>query len=971
MKLLRCCIANYGCLHHFTCEFTSPIHVICKPNGWGKSTLISFLCSMLYGLEASSRRSIADNERKHYTPWQGGTFGGSIEFEANGYNYRAERTFGSREKEDTFCLYNLHTMQPSHDFSENLGQELFGIDRSGFLHTICIPQSNLSAGCNDSITARLCGIMESQADILQYEKAISSIDSVLRTYVKTGKRGRIDTLLQEEDQVTQQLLRTAEAAHQAAAVMDQIAALEEQKNSCALELEHLRKTIHHKAQQDLYAHYRTLQSHLQDAETALEQEELFFHDQFPDKDDIALYLEQCTELSQLEKQYRETCLSETQNQEYRFLQTVFAADKNSSDIDLPDMDFSDTDFSDTDFSDTDSSDNPSDNFSDRQKKLLLNSSLYQMESGILFSSDMEYSMESATSSPVSWKHSAVYQNFGNENLSADTALSNAETEQQLSVINDARNQFFRFQSLQSDLSKANAECKELQQKLSGIHDSLSESGQPGSGSGGSLTALFFLPVLLCILIFAALCFAFSFPAAGIVFSLMELAWILYGLYLYYKSRKDISVHEQQKNQLSVLLHEKQQKYSELSDSMQTCTADISSCFRQLNLPDPGDVLTEENCLLLLNRYYEQLINHRQLRVHREKRIARQKEFFARLKKKYLEYNRRFLSQQRDRQKLNDIMENISGFLSPYYTIPEEISFSFLENRLIDLQTRLSRYLTAMNHMKAASEEIHRFLYEHPDFDSSCPDLSETDQNPSAIGQKPAETGRNLSAAGQKPTETDRKTLVDTESLPQLHQQEYRIQEHLDFCTAEIVKLQSELLPLQSLVDTRSSLEDRKAHLTKQIDNCRTHYHTLSLTAQYLKQAREQFTGHYLKSIENHFQHYISLFGREILSDITLDSDFRALIPDHGILYHTDWFSKGTQDLIHFCIRLSIITDLYPDETPFLILDDPFVNLDDSARRQAAEILNRLSDKWQIIYFTCHEDFLSQSEKTLTGSADEK
>ena len=927
MKLLRCFIANYGCLHHFTCEFASPIHIICKPNGWGKSTLISFLCSMLYGLEASSRRSIADNERKHYTPWQGGTFGGSIEFEANGNFYRAERTFGSREKEDTFCLYNLQTMQPSQDFSGNLGQELFGIDRSGFLHTICIPQGSLSAECNDSITARLCGIMESQDDILQYEKAISSIDSVLRTYVKTGKRGRIDTLLQEEDQVTQQLLRTAAASHQAAAVMDQIAALEEQKNSCTLELEHLRKKMHHKAQQSLYAHYRTLQSHLQDAEAALEQDESFFHDQFPDPADITLYLEQCTELSELENQYRETCLSEIQKQEYHFLQTVFAADMGSCDMEssdtaFPDTNFSgiifsDTGFSDTGFFDTGFSDNPSDNFSDRQKKLLLNSSLYQMEAGILFSSDTEYSVESAASSPVN--------------------------EQQLSVINDARNQFFRFQSFQSDFIKANAECNELQQTLSEIHDRLSDSGQQGSGAGGSLTALFFLPVLLCILIFAVLCFAFSFPAGGIIFSLMELAWILYGFFLYMKHRKETSAYEQQKNQLSVLLHEKQQQCSAFSDSMQTCTTYISACFRQLNLPDPGDTLTEENCLLLLNQYYEQLINQRQLRVHKEKQIARQKEFYARLKKKYLDYNRLILSQQRNRQKYHDIMQNISGFLSPYYTLPKEISSSFLENRLFDLQTRLSRYLTAMNHMKTASEEIHRFLYEHPDFDYS----------------------------GQEDNTDIRDTMGDMESLPQLQQQEYRIQEHLDFCTAEIVKLQSELLPLQSLADTRSGLEDRKAHLTKQIENCRTHYHTLSLTSQYLKQARDQFTGHYLKSIENHFQHYISLFGREILSGITLDSDFRALIPDHGILYHTDWFSKGTQDLIHFCIRLSIITDLYPDETPFLILDDPFVNLDDSARRQAAEILNRLSDKWQIIYFTCHEDFLSQSEKTLTGSADEK
>ncbi|MGN0268751.1 MAG: AAA family ATPase [Lachnospiraceae bacterium] len=945
MKLLRCFIANYGCLHHFTCDFTSPIHIICKPNGWGKSTLISFLCSMLYGLESSSRRSIADNERKHYTPWQGGTFGGSIEFEANGSFYRAERTFGSREKEDTFCLYNLQTMQPSQDFSGNLGQELFGIDRSGFLHTICIPQGSLSAESNDSITARLCGIMESQDDILQYEKAISSIDSVLRTYVKTGKRGRIDTLLQEEDQVAQQLLRTAEASHQAAAVMDQIAALEEQKNSCTLELEHLRKKMHHKAQQSLYAHYRTLQSHLQDAEAALEQDESFFHDQFPDPADITLYLEQCTELSELEKQYRETCLSETQNQEYHLLQTVFAADRescdtNSADTVFPDMIISDMGFSDTDFSYTGFSDNLSDNFSERQKKLLLNSSLYQMEAGILFSTDIEYSAESAASSPIREEHG-----------------------EQLSVINDARNQFFRFQSLQSDFSKANAECEELHQKLSEIHDLLADSGKQDAGAGGSLTALFFLPILLCILIFAVLCFAFSLPAAGIIFSLMELAWILYGFCLYMKHRKETSVYEQQKNQLSVLLHEKQKQCSSFSDSMQTCITHISTCFRQLDLPDPGNTLTEENCLLLLNQYYEQLINQRQLRVHREKQIARQKEFYARLKKKYLDYNRLVLSQQRNRQNFYDIMQNISGFLSPYYTLPEEISSSFLENRLFDLQTRLSRYLTAMNHMKTASEEIHRFLYEHPDFDRSGQELSESDCNLSADGQE-------LFTDEQKLSEKDRETAGDMESLPQLQQQEYRIQEHLDFCTAEIVKLQSELLPLQSLADTRSGLEDRKAHLTKQIENCRTHYHTLSLTSQYLKQAREQFTGHYLKSIENHFQNYISLFGREVLSDITLDSAFHALIPDHGILYHTDWFSKGTQDLIHFCIRLSIITDLYPDEAPFLILDDPFVNLDDSARRQASEILNRLSDKWQIIYLTCHEDFL-QLAAVSAGTADDK
>ena len=54
------------------------------------------------------------------------------------------------------------------------------------------------------------------------------------------------------------------------------------------------------------------------------------------------------------------------------------------------------------------------------------------------------------------------------------------------------------------------------------------------------------------------------------------------------------------------------------------------------------------------------------------------------------------------------------------------------------------------------------------------------------------------------------------------------------------------------------------------------------------------------------------------------------------------------------IRLSLIDSLYGEERPFLVLDDPFVNLDGEKLERAKEMLRELSRDTQIIYLTCHE-----------------
>ena len=59
-------------------------------------------------------------------------------------------------------------------------------------------------------------------------------------------------------------------------------------------------------------------------------------------------------------------------------------------------------------------------------------------------------------------------------------------------------------------------------------------------------------------------------------------------------------------------------------------------------------------------------------------------------------------------------------------------------------------------------------------------------------------------------------------------------------------------------------------------------------------------------------------------------------------------------LIHiFCMRLALVDAMYPDEKPFLVLDDPFVNLDEEKVVHGNELLSKIAGEYQILYFTCH------------------
>lgn len=150
--------------------------------------------------------------------------------------------------------------------------------------------------------------------------------------------------------------------------------------------------------------------------------------------------------------------------------------------------------------------------------------------------------------------------------------------------------------------------------------------------------------------------------------------------------------------------------------------------------------------------------------------------------------------------------------------------------------------------------------------------------------------------------------------------------------------------------------------TEELRALEKRYTLLNLTQQYLQRAKERFAKKYRKPLEEGFRYYYrlllgttdgSLPSEEVQSfrlDANLEIRFRQEGRERGIAC----LSEGYRDLLFLCRRFAVIDSMYRAEKPFLILDDPFVNLDDDKMNGAMDFLQQCAGRYQILYLTCSE-----------------
>ena len=305
MKLIRCRIENFGKLSDFTCEFTEGCNTICEENGWGKSTLAAFLRVMLFGFRNEGKRDPIEKERKRYTPWQKGVYGGELQFESDGKQYSVRRTFGNKAAEDEFQLTDPVTHLPSDDFTEKLGEELFWIDAASFERTTFISQNDCETFVTDSINAKIGNLAENTDDINNFETADKRLNDLLNAMSPTRKTGSIR---RDKDRITE-LKTQIRNGQDIRTTMESIAARKqtalEEREKLAGELAELQAKQQelgaYKDQQAKREKYLDLTAKLAERERLLKEAKSYFNGVIPTEEDLRKCLSRCSEAESIRR----------------------------------------------------------------------------------------------------------------------------------------------------------------------------------------------------------------------------------------------------------------------------------------------------------------------------------------------------------------------------------------------------------------------------------------------------------------------------------------------------------------------------------------------------------------------------------------------------------------------------------------------------------------------------------------------
>ena len=198
MRLISMHVDNFGGLHNYDYNFEDGLNVVLHDNGWGKTTMAAFLKAMLYGFDSKRSKDITENERKRYLPWQGGDYGGSLDFEADGVNYRIFRTFGETPRFDKARILNLDKKVAAKIDPDKIGETLFKLDASAFQRSVFINQNGLTIdGAASSIHTRLNSLVSQANDVAAYDDAIAALTQQIKVYEKTGARGQIGDITRQ------------------------------------------------------------------------------------------------------------------------------------------------------------------------------------------------------------------------------------------------------------------------------------------------------------------------------------------------------------------------------------------------------------------------------------------------------------------------------------------------------------------------------------------------------------------------------------------------------------------------------------------------------------------------------------------------------------------------------------------------------------------------------------------------------
>ena len=173
------------------------------------------------------------------------------------------------------------------------------------------------------------------------------------------------------------------------------------------------------------------------------------------------------------------------------------------------------------------------------------------------------------------------------------------------------------------------------------------------------------------------------------------------------------------------------------------------------------------------------------------------------------------------------------------------------------------------------------------------------------------------------------------------------------CAEELLRLKQRKALLTEQVQMIPQIRDELLYWQEKKTEDQKRADLLDDTMALLEQAKENLSGSYLGPIRRSFGTYLNRLWPDQDGTILVTPDLDVRLERYGQARELGYFSAGQTDAVMLSMRLALVDALFGEEKPFVILDDPFVNLDDNRTKKALKLLEILSQDRQILYLTCN------------------
>lgn len=874
MRIISCHIENFGKIQNRTFDFNNGYNAYCYENGWGKSTLVAFIRVMFYGFDGERKRSESENERKFYNPWQGGVFGGEIVFEKNHKKYKMRRIFGTKEAEDIFELRDAETNLESHDFSSNIGEEIFEIDSEAFKRTVFISQNDCVTSATGDINAKMGNLTENTDDLTNFDAADQYIKDFLNKNTSRKKTGLLYKLKNEETDLETQV-------KQENVINNSINELQKKINEERENLDHLKDiqtqivekqkiVSEYKDKKSQKDKYEGIISRYSEAKEEWEKKQQLFLGEIPNKAELADVAIWCSEAN---KNKGSLTSYEWKGEELHIFSKLGDQFKNGVPSEKEFLDIRNK-------------------TSDLQRK------------------QNEQKVSQLNSEEVD--NLKRYQEKFGTNLGLIEKLSG-------------------FQSSWTERMNKSNMLSMKEENLMRMKDFDRTSKQ--QSEEGKISPIFIFGIIMAVVGIVML--VLEMLAPGIIVIVAGILCLIFGIMRKPQNQaEEVDIENPQISKLKSDI-EQDRKFIDEADK------EIKQYFTQLEMDFDINLVP-----LRLQELLQEAIRYEDL--CKKDRLA---------------------SENNNSEECEKLEQEIREFCERYHRIDEEVEFFEVINALEKevneyklLKKKEENYQQFSEKYNRKKDEINTYFKKlgympQEDFNKQLLEIQDNFrcyQQAKASFQKAKQEKEDYEEHNDIKSFSELFLKDDNVDLTELNREYENNNSEMEEVKQRIKGYENQLERTALQSDEIATKKEQLEAVKKEKEEVSKKYKLIEKTREFLTQAKESLTARYMGPLKESFSKYYEMMVGELADCYHIDANAKITVEELGLQRDVESYSSGYKDLIGLCLRLAFIEAMYKEEKPMIILDDPFVNLDQIKVEGGKNLLKNIARDYQIIYLTCNE-----------------